>query len=73
MIDHPKFVSIRDHRQFTTDASELRSPSRLDDGLFTEINLSANGLRDVIRNLLDVFRIEREALQIYLREDRDAG
>jgi len=73
LVDHPKFVSSRGHRQFTADASELRSPSRLDDGLFTEINLSANGLRDVIRNLLDVFSIEREALQIYLREDRDAG
>ncbi len=73
LIDHDKFVSSRGHRQFTTDANELRSPSRLSDGIFTEINLSANGLRDVIRNMLEVFGIERESLQIFLREDRDAG
>lgn len=72
LIDDDKFVSSRGHRQFTTNASELRSPSRLDEDLFTEINLSANGLRDVIRNLLDVYGIERAALQIFLREDRDA-
>ncbi len=73
LIDHDKFVSSRGHRQFTADASELRSPSRLDESLFTEINLSANGLRDVIRNLLEVFSIKRDDLQIFLREDRDAG
>ncbi|MEZ6081634.1 MAG: hypothetical protein R3C56_39980 [Pirellulaceae bacterium] len=59
LIDHDKFVSSRGHRQFTTDFSELRSPSRLDDSVFTEINLSANGLRDVIRNLLEVYDIPR--------------
>jgi len=41
--------------------------------LYTEINLSANGLRDVIRNLLTVYATPRESLQIFLREDRDAG
>jgi len=72
LINHKKFVSSRGHRQFTTNPSELRSPSRLDDSLHTEINLSANGLRDVIRNLLTVYAIPRENLQIFLREDRDA-
>ena len=72
LVDHEKFVSNRGHRQFTTNATDLRSPSKIDTNLFTEINLSANGLRDVIRNLLDVFDIRRESLQIFLREDRDA-
>jgi|SRR6056297_326461 len=88
LIDHPKFVSSRGHRQFTTDAAQLRSPSRIsspltptlspenpgerEEEIFTEINLSANGLRDVIGNLLDVYGIPRESLQIFLREDRDA-
>lgn len=73
LFDHDKFVSSRGHRQFTADPSELRSPSRLEEGIYTEINLSANGLRDVIRNLLDVYEIPRDRLQIFLREDRDAG
>ncbi len=73
LIDHKLFVSSRGHRQFSTAASELRSPSRLDEDLYTEINLSANGLRDVIRNLLAAYELPRESLQIFLREDRDAG
>lgn len=73
LFDHEKFVSSRGHRQFTADPSELRSPSRLEEGIYTEINLSANGLRDVIRSLLDVYAIPRDRLQIFLREDRDAG
>ena len=73
LIDHKKFVSSRGHRQFTTEPRELRSPSRLDEGVYTEINLSANGLRDVIRSLLDAYEIPRDNLQIFLREDRDAG
>lgn len=71
LVDHEKFVSSRGHRQFTPEPSELRSPSRLEDGLYTEINLSANGLRDVMRGLLDAFEIPRERLKIFLREDRD--
>jgi len=48
-------------------------PGEREQELYTEINLSANGLRDVIRNLLTVYAIPRESLQIFLREDRDAG
>ena len=73
LVDHDKFVSSRGHRQFNADPNGLRSPSRLDEGIFTEINLSANGLRDVIRNLLDIYELPSERLQIFLREDRDAG
>jgi len=73
LIDHDKFVSNRGHRQFTNNPSELRSPSRLDEGIFTEINLSANGLRDVIRNLMGIYSLPRQRFQIFLREDRDAG
>lgn len=72
LIDDDRFVSNRGHRQFTTDPTELRSPSRVGEGIHTEINLSANGLRDVIRNMLDAYEIPRNSLQIYLREDRDA-
>ncbi len=71
LFNHDKFVSSRGHRQFTADPSVLRSPSQLEEGIYTEINLSANGLRDVIRNLLDVYDLPRDRLQIFLREDRE--
>jgi hypothetical protein len=73
LFDHDKFVSSRGHRQFTTDPNELRSPSRLEEGIYTEINLSANGLRDVIRSLLEVYDLRPDRIQIFLRQDRDAG
>jgi len=43
------------------------------DGIHAEINLSANGLRDVVRHLLATFEIPKDRLQLFLREDRDAG
>ncbi len=73
LTDSDRFVSNRGHRQFTTDPSKLRSPRGLEEGIFTEINLSANSICHVIRNLLDVYEIPRDRLQIFLREDRDAG
>lgn len=42
------------------------------DKVYSEINLSANSLRDVIRKLLVAFEISETDLQLYLREDRDA-
>lgn len=70
--DHPSFISNRGHRQFAVDPGELRSPAPLADGLYTEINLSANALRDVLRDLLDEFNVPRGDLKVYLRQDRDA-
>jgi hypothetical protein len=50
----------------------LRSAKALPSGVYAEVNLSANHLRDQIKTLLDVFEIEPMALRIYLRQDRDA-
>jgi hypothetical protein len=72
LTDHPDFISNRGHPSFTRDPSVLRSAGQMADGLFTEINLSANALRDVIIKLLTEFQISKESLRIYLREDRDA-
>jgi hypothetical protein len=72
LTDHPDFISNRGHRSFTNDPSLLRSAGQLSEDLFTEINLPANGLRDVIIKLLAHFEIPKEALRVYLREDRDA-
>lgn len=73
LIDHPDFVSNRGHRSVTTDRIELRKALDIGDGLFVESNLSANGIRDAIRSLLSVFDIPSDRLQLFLRQDRDAG
>jgi hypothetical protein len=70
--ENPRFISRRGNRQFAFDPGELRSAAPLGDGLHTEINLSANALRDVLRDLLDEFNIPRGDLRIYMRQDRDA-
>ncbi|HQX48960.1 MAG TPA: hypothetical protein PLY87_08280 [Planctomycetaceae bacterium] len=43
------------------------------ENLFTEINLSANSIRDIIRRVLDIFDIPVTDLKIFLRQDRDAS
>jgi hypothetical protein len=43
------------------------------EGLFVESNLSANGIRDIIRQLLAAFDIPKDRVKIFLRQDRDAG
>lgn len=73
LVDHPDFISNRGHHAFNTTADGIRSASQIADGLFMEINLSANSIRDTIRRLLDTFEIRRAELQIFLRQDRNAG
>lgn len=66
------FMSNRGHREFNANAAELRSPMLLAEGIYAEINHSANGLRDLMRDLLEQFGIPSDQFRIYLREDRDA-
>ncbi len=70
--DHPDLISNRGHRSFSRNRDELRSASEIGDGLFAEINLSANSLCSTIEKLLDIFDIPRDQLQLFLRQDRDA-
>lgn len=73
LVDHPDFLSSRGNRSVTRDPGALRSPLELGDGLHVESNLSANGVRDMMRRLLVAFEIEPSELKLFLREDRDAG
>lgn len=73
LVNHPDFISNRGHHSFSTDPQALRSSTQIDEGLFAEINLSANSLRDMIRKVLAAFEIPETSLQLFLREDRDAG
>jgi hypothetical protein len=72
LVNHPDFVSKRGHHSFSHTRDPLRSALQLDTDLFTEINLSANSIRDTTRRILDAFQISIPDLKIFLREDRDA-
>ncbi len=71
--ENDKFLSPYGHREFTRNQADLREAMAIGGGLFAEANLSANGLRDNMRQLLQVFQIQESALRIYLRQDRAAA
>ena len=71
--DHPNLISNRGNRSFSRNTDELRSATESGDGLYAEINLSANSLCSTIKKLHDIFDIPRDHLQLFLRQDRDAG
>lgn len=71
--DNPDFISNRGNHSFSRDPSELRSAGLISDGIYAEINWSANSLRDMIRRLLVAFEIPTDRLKLFLRQDRDAG
>jgi hypothetical protein len=70
--DDPKFTSSRGRPYMTRDPQAVRMPVELPGGVYAETHMSANGLRDQIKNLLDTVGIDPLALRIYLRQDRDA-
>jgi hypothetical protein len=66
-----KFISRRGNPQFSLNPKDLRVADQ-SNGLYIEVNLSANCLMKNIATLLDHFQIAQNQLRIYLREDRDA-
>lgn len=72
LINDPAFISNRGHHSFTDEPSSLRLSLMVGDRLYAESNLSANGIRDMIRRLLLAFNIPLDQIQIFLRQDRDA-
>ncbi len=70
--DNPDFKTRRGNVYFSTDPAKLRVASEVVPGLFAEVNLSANHLRNLIRDLLKTFTIPEPEVSIYLRQDRDA-
>jgi hypothetical protein len=70
--DEPKFISSRGRPYMTRDPKAVRMPVALPAGVYAEAHMSANGLRDQTKALLDTFGIDHAALRIYLRQDRDA-
>jgi hypothetical protein len=70
--ENPDYISNRGNYGFSRDRDKLRSANLIGDGVYAEINLSANHICDVIRRLLDTFEIPASDLKLFLREDRDA-
>ena len=73
LCGHPDFTSNRGNITFTQDSGRLRKSMEIHDGVCAESNLSANGIRDVLRRVLETFDIPTEQLLVFLRQDRDAG
>ncbi len=73
LVENPEFISNRGHHSVTHDPGTLRKALQVDSVLFVECNLSANGIRDMIRRLLVAFDLELGKIQLFLRQDRDAG
>ena len=71
--DDPRFMGRRGNTYFTRKSDGLRFAIPLPQGIFAEVNLSSNHLRDQIKKLLEAFEIDYRELIIYLREDRDAA
>ena len=69
----PDFTTNRGNPTFTTDPTKLRKALEVRAGMFVESNLSANGIRDILRRVLTTFAIPTDQLLIFLRQDRDAG
>ncbi len=67
LVDNPEFISNRGHHSVTRDPDSLRYALEVHLGLFVECNLSANGIRDMLRRLLVAFEIEPNQLRLFLR------
>lgn len=72
MVKSPDAKTVRGGAFFTNKPTGLIKPLEVTSGIYVEGNLSANTIRDKIKFLLSVFKIDSQELSIYLREDRNA-
>jgi hypothetical protein len=70
--DEEKFISVRGNPLFSKYKKNLRVAEEFNSDFYVEINLSANHIRNNIRDLFGYFKIDPNDMKIYLREDRDA-
>ena len=73
LCGEPDFTTNRGNHTLTNQPATLRKPLQVGDGLYAESNLSANGIRDMLRRALTAFAIPNDQFLIFLRQDRDAG
>jgi len=66
-----EFISKRGNPLFSRKEQDLRVAEKIEDYFFVEVNLSANHIRNNIKQLLEYFSLNPANMKIYLREDRD--
>jgi len=71
LTDEEKFVSRRGNPLFSRKKEEVRVAEQLDSGFYLEVNLSANHIRNSIKDLLEYFGINYKEMKIYFRQDSD--
>lgn len=64
-----KFISKRGNPWFAVTEKEFRFAVKLPSGIYAEGNLSANNIRDNIKELLEHFGLDYQEMKIYLREE----
>lgn len=72
ILDEERFISKRGNPLFSRNKKDLRISEKINSEFFIEINLSANHIRNNIKELFEYYQIDPNELKIYLREDRDA-
>ena len=72
LLTDKRFISKRGNPLFTKDLKKLRVAQSLPAGFYTEVNMSANSIKDTLLQILAYFSIDEKEMKIYLREDRDA-
>jgi hypothetical protein len=65
------FISRRGNFLFSKSKNNLRVAEKFNDYFYVEVNLSANHIRNTIKQLLIYFSLDPADMKIYLREDRD--
>lgn len=65
-------ATSRGNRVFADSGEDMRTAYEVGPGVWAEMNLSANNIRDRIRELLEFFDYDWKEFRVYLREDRDA-
>lgn len=66
------FISKRGLKLYDHTGENFRVAVKIPGGLFAEMNMSANTIRNVMFDLLKFFSIDPLTMKVYLREDRDA-
>jgi hypothetical protein len=68
----PEMARRNGGRWFSTSADNHYTAWEITEGIFAEVQLSANSLRHCMKRLLKTFDIPESDMKVYFREDRDA-
>ena len=72
LTEEEDFISSRGNHLFSSKPEGLRVSEKLATDFYIEVNLSANQIRNSMKDLLIHFNVNYKEMKIYLREDRDA-